>query len=92
MFLSKIFPIDITLGDGVIAADAKSSITNLYWKTILKIQEANLAYIFQFTACLANLRFFISRIATWSPSKNSKWSCTYLTFLIIFRSSLVDNN
>ena len=84
MFLCKIFPIDITLGDGIIGIDAKGSISNLNRQTILKIQKAYLTYIFQFTACLANLSFLISCISTRSPSENCKWPCADLTFFIVF--------
>lgn len=87
MFLGKIFPIDITLGNGIIGTDAKSSVSNLDRQTILEIQKAYLTYIFQFTASLANLCFLISCISTWSPTENSKRPSTDLTFLVILCSS-----
>lgn len=91
MLLCKVFPIDIALGNGIIGADAESSISNLDWQTIFKIQKADLTYIFQFTTCLTNLSFFISCITTRPPTENSEWPRTDLTFFVKFCSSLQIN-
>lgn len=82
MLLSKILPIHITLGNGIIGIDGQSSVSDLNWQTIFKIQKADLANIFQLTACLANLSFFKSGITTRSPPKNCEWPCTNLALLI----------
>ena len=82
MLLGKILPIHITLGNGIIGIDWQSSVSNLYRQTIFKIQKANLANIFQLTACLANFSFFKSGITTRPPPENCKRSCTNLAFLI----------
>lgn len=82
VLLSKKLSIHITLGNGIIGIDGQCSVSNLNWQTIFEIQKANLANIFQLTACLANLSFFKSRITTRPPPKNCKWPCTNLALLI----------
>lgn len=82
VLLSKKLSIHITLGNGIIGIDGQCSVSNLNWQTIFEIQKANLANIFQLTACLANLSFFKSCITTRPPPKNCKWPCTNLALLI----------
>ncbi|KAK2388645.1 CCCH-type zinc fingerfamily protein with RNA-binding domain-containing protein [Trifolium repens] len=88
MLFSKILPINITLWNGIIRTNTESCVTDLDWKSIFKIQKAYLTNIFQFTTCLADLTFLISCITTRSPSKNSKWPCTYLALFVILSPRL----
>ena len=55
MLFSKKLPIDITLWNRVIRADAESSVTDLNGKTVFKVQQANLTNVLQLRTCLADL-------------------------------------
>lgn len=88
MLFSKVLSVDIAFWDGVMSTNVERSVSDLNWKTILKIQKTDLAYIFQLAASLTNFGFLVSSIPAWSPPKHREGSCTYLAFLIIIRSSL----
>ncbi|KAF9620023.1 hypothetical protein IFM89_010639 [Coptis chinensis] len=83
MFLYKALP-----RNGIIGIDSKCSVSNLYWSSILHIQEANLAHIFKLTTPFTNLYFFVPCIATSSPPEHCEWRCTEFALLIKIRLCL----
>lgn len=83
MLLSKVFPIHVTLWNGIIGINAQSSVSNLNWEPVLKIQKANLTNIFQLTASLANLGLLISCITTRSPPEHREGPGADFALLII---------
>lgn len=91
MLLCKVFPVHIALRNGIIRIDTESSVSDLNWQTIFKIQKTNLANIFQLTASLANFRLLISCITSWPPPENCEWPCAYLALLVIISFCLQRN-
>ena len=83
MLLCKVFPVHITLWNGIIRVDTERSITNLNWQTIFKIEKAHLTDIFQLAASLANFTFLVSCIPTRSPPEDREGPSADLALLII---------
>jgi len=70
------------------STNVERRVSDLNWKTILKIQETNLAHILQLATCLTNFSLLVSRIPTRSPSENRERPGTDLTLFIVIRLCL----
>lgn len=88
MLFSEELPVHIAFWDRIMSTNVERRVSDLNWKTIVKIQETDLAHILQLATCLTNFGFLVSSIPARSPPKNREWSCTDLTLLIIIRLCL----
>lgn len=85
MLFSKELSVHIAFRYRVMSTNVERRVSDLNWKTILKIQETDLAHILEFAACLTNFGFLVSSIPARSPPENREWSGTDLALLIIIR-------
>lgn len=85
MFFSKILSVDMASWDRVMASNVKCRVSDLNWKTILKIKNTDLAYVLQLGASLTNFGFLVSSSPARSPPKHRERPCTYLAFLVKIR-------
>lgn len=87
MLLSKVLShVNIASWDrDMIRSNVECCVSHLNWKTKLKIEKTDLAYILELGASLTDLGFLVSRIPTRSPPKHHERSCAYLAFLVMIR-------
>lgn len=87
MFFSKILSVlTWLLGIRVIVSNnVESRVSDLNWKTILKIKNTDLAYVLQLGASLTDFSLLVSSSPARSPLKHRERLCTNLAFLVKIR-------
>lgn len=92
MLFGEELSVDIAFGDGIMSADVEGRVSGLNGKTILEIQETDLAHVLELAACLTDFGFLVPSVAAGAPPEYGERSGADLALFVVIRFCLNNNN